>query len=91
MRNYGRIIQDLIKYTTTLPEGDEKTRLTLYLTQAMIVRNQLWNKDQESSAERVLGDLERLSEGQLSLDAAVLNEAMQNVPRYQNNKKKKNK
>ena len=44
MRNYGRIVQDMIAYTATLPEGKERDALEIYIAQCMRQRNLVWNK-----------------------------------------------
>ncbi len=91
MRNYGRVLQDLVAYAKTMTDDAERNRLAMYIAQTMIVRNQVWNKDQESSTDRVLADLSRMSEGALTVDAAALEASMVGAPRYQpaNGKKKK--
>lgn len=72
MRNYGRILQDLIAHAVSLPQGEQRDALTLLIAKAMASRNILWNSDQETSPARILRDLEILSEGQLSLQSELL-------------------
>lgn len=65
MRNYGRIVQDMIQYATTLAPGEERDALENYIAQCMRQRNLVWNRDQESGIVRVKEDILRLSNGQL--------------------------
>ena len=60
MRNYGRIIQDMIGYACTIEDQAEREALVLYIAQCMRQKNLVWNKDQESGLNRVREDLERL-------------------------------
>ncbi len=68
MRNYGRIIQDMIAYACTIDNQQEREALVLYIAQCMRQKNLVWNKDQESGLGRVREDLERLSGGKISCD-----------------------
>lgn len=68
MRNYGRIIQDMIAYACTIENQQEREALVLYIAQCMRQKNLVWNKDQESGLSRVREDLERLSDGKISCD-----------------------
>ena len=65
MRNYGRIVQDMIAYATTLEPGIERDSLEVYIAHCMRQRNMVWNRDQESGIARVKEDILRLSNGQL--------------------------
>ena len=76
MRNYGRIVQDMIKYATTLAPGKERDSLELYIAQCMRQRNLVWNRDQEAGLARVREDLMRLSEGQLTCDSEAFQKLM---------------
>jgi len=71
MRNYGRIVQDMIAYASTLPAGKERDSLELYIAQCMRQRNMVWNRDQESGMNRVREDIIRLSEGKLRCESAA--------------------
>lgn len=68
MRNYGRIIQDMVSYACTLEDPREQEALILYIAQCMRQKNLVWNRDQESGMNRVREDLMRLSEGKLNCD-----------------------
>ena len=91
MRNYGRIVQDMIGYACTLPEGKERNSLELYIAQCMRQRNLVWNRDQEAGINRVREDIRRLSNGQLRCDSPAFEQIMaQPNTAIQNPKKKKN-
>ncbi len=92
MRNYGRIIQDMVSYACTIEDTAEREALILYIAQCMRQKNLVWNRDQESGLGRVREDLERLSDGRINCDF----EAFDNLPLLQpqqpqqaQNKKKK--
>lgn len=57
MRNYGRIIQDMIRVAQTEPDRAARERLTVYIAQCMRQRNMVWNKDQEIGAQRIKDDI----------------------------------
>ena len=68
MRNYGRIVQDMIAYASSLPAGQERETLENYIAQCMRQRNMVWNRDQESGLARVREDIIRLSDGKLTCE-----------------------
>ena len=74
MRNYGRIVQDMIAYAATLPEGQEREALEIYIAQCMRQRNMVWNRDQESGIGRVKEDILSLSHGALRCDSEAFNQ-----------------
>ena len=76
MRNYGRIVQDMIGYACTLPAGQERDSLELYIAQCMRQRNLVWNRDQEAGLARVKEDIHRLSNGQLRCESPVFEQMM---------------
>ncbi len=39
LRNYGRIVQDMIAYASTLPNGKDRDALEVYIAQCMRQRN----------------------------------------------------
>lgn len=71
MRNYGRIVQDLIKYTAGLEPGVERDSLEVAIAQCMRQRNVVWNRDQEVGLNRVREDIMRLSEGKLRCESPL--------------------
>ena len=91
MRNYGRIVQDMIAYATTLQPGPERDSLELYIAQCMRQRNLVWNRDQEAGLQRVREDIQRLSNGQLRCDSQAFEQmiAQPNAPITGQKKKKK--
>ena len=76
MRNYGRIVQDMIGYACSLPVGPERDSLEVYIAQCMRQRNLIWNRDQEAGIQRVREDLLRLSGGKLKGESAVFEQLM---------------
>lgn len=88
MRNYGRIVQDMIAYASSLPAGQERETLEIYVAQCMRQRNMVWNKDQESGIARVREDILRLSEGKLTCDSPAFMALMNPAENTQQKKKK---
>lgn len=91
MRNYGRIVQDMIAYATTLEPSQERDSLELYIAQCMRQRNLVWNRDQEAGLQRVREDIIRLSDGKLTCDSPAFEQMMAqpNAPIIGQKKKKK--
>ena len=77
MRNYGRIIQDMI--TVACDEQDARNReaMILYIGQCMRQKNLIWNRDQESGTQRIKDDIATLSNGRLDTSFAAFDEVMQ--------------
>ncbi len=88
MRNYGRIVQDMIAYASGLEAGEERDILEVYIAQCMRQRNVVWNKDQESGIIRVREDIIRLSEGKLTCDSPAFKALMNPAETSQSKKKK---
>ena len=89
MRNYGRIVQDMIAYASTLPAGKERESLEVYIAQCMRQRNLVWNRDQESGMNRVKEDIIRLSDGKLRCESAVFAQLCAQPNALNKNAKKK--
>ena len=91
MRNYGRIVQDMIAYASSLPEGVERDSLEVYIAQCMRQRNLVWNRDQEAGLQRVREDIQRLSDGKLRCQSAAFEQmiAQPNAPLMGQKKKAK--
>jgi hypothetical protein len=91
MRNYGRIVQDMIAYATTLDEGQERESLELYIAQCMRQRNLIWNRDQEAGINRVREDIIRLSSGKLKCNSPAFEQMIlqPNASPFAGQKKKK--
>jgi len=77
LRNYGRILQDLVAYATTITDEQQRKEATIYIARCMRQKNQIWNKDFESGVQRLKEDIETLSGSKLSTDFPEFNEAMQ--------------
>lgn len=71
MRNYGRIVQDMITYACSLTNFSERESLEVYIAQCMRQRNLVWNRDQEAGINRVRDDIRRLSNGQLTCESEI--------------------
>ena len=91
LRNYGRIVQDMIAFASTMPEGQEKDSLELYIAQCMRQRNLVWNRDQEAGFNRVKEDIIRLSNGKLRCESALFEHFAELSASQNNNQKKKKK
>lgn len=94
MRNYGRIIQDMIQVATQEQNTAMRNKMILYIAHSMRQKNMVWNKDQDTSSSRVRDDITRLSNGQLNCNFAEFDQAMQRPlykmekNLYQKNRKK---
>ena len=91
MRNYGRIVQDMIAYASQLSPSPERDSLEVYIAQCMRQRNLVWNRDQEAGLNRVRDDIRRLSNGLLPCNSPAFEQLMGNTTPVVNAKKKKNK
>ena len=89
MRNYGRIVQDMIAYACSLPAGPERDALEVYIAQCMRQRNLVWNRDQEAGILRVREDLLRLSGGALKGESAAFGQLLAQPNTQLMGKKKK--
>jgi len=76
LRNYGRILQDLVAYATTIDDEQQRRAATIYIARCMRQKNQIWNKDFESGIQRLKEDIETLSDGKLSTAFPEFDEAM---------------
>jgi hypothetical protein len=77
MRNYGRIIQDMIEYACRMEDMQQREALVSYVAQCMRQKNAVWNRDQDSGIARVAEDIERLSGGVLHYE---MPQAQERVP-----------
>ena len=71
MRNYGRIIQDMVAVACTEEDTAKRQQMTIYIGQCMRQKNTIWNKDQDTSLNRVKNDLAVLSNGRLDTSFAA--------------------
>ena len=76
LRNYGRILQDLVAYATTITDEPQRRAATIYIARCMRQKNQIWNKDFESGVERLKEDIQTLSDGKLSTSFPEFDEEM---------------
>lgn len=76
LRNYGRIVQDMITYAVTLEDQLERDSLEFYIAQCMRQRNIVWNRDQEVGMQRVKEDIIRLSDGRLTCSSPAFERLM---------------
>ncbi|MBO4250325.1 MAG: DUF4290 domain-containing protein [Paludibacteraceae bacterium] len=88
MRNYGRIVQDMVGYAAQMNPGIERDSLEVYIAQCMRQRNMTWNRDQEVGVNRVREDIRSLSDGRLTCDSPAF-ERMMSQPNAMLKKKKK--
>lgn len=91
MRNYGRIVQDMIGYACTMEERNERESLEVYIAQCMRQRNLVWNRDQEAGMGRVREDIIRLSGGRLKCESELFQKLMAQPNIQLNNPQKKKK
>lgn len=76
MRNYGRILQDVVGYICQLKDEKMRQQLTIYVAQCMRQKNLVWNKDQESGIDRIKADIIKISDGRLTCDFPQFAEAL---------------
>ncbi len=88
MRNYGRIVQDMIGYASQLPPSEERDALEVYVAQCMKQRNMTWNRDQEVGINRVREDIRKLSNGRLTCDSDMFEQIVNQTAMRLNKKKK---
>jgi hypothetical protein len=96
MRNYGRIIQDMVQLAAKEQDVDKQQAMTIYIAQCMRQKNAQWNKEQESGVERLKEDIAVLSNGVLACDFPAFDEMLQKlsqrqIPMLNNNNQKKKK
>ena len=77
MRNYGRIIQDMIMVACDEQDTRNREAMILYIGQCMRQKNLIWNRDQESGTQRIKDDIATLSNGRLDTNFEAFNEVMQ--------------
>jgi hypothetical protein len=79
MRNYGRIIQDMVQLAVEEHDVDKKQAMIVYIAQCMRQKNAAWNREQESGVDRLKDDITVLSHGQLSCEFEAFNETMEKL------------
>lgn len=92
MRNYGRILQDMVSYACRIEDESQRKALTLYIAQCMRQKNVVWNKDQDAGLKRVKDDIALLSNNLLNCDFPEFDNLpaarVANQPQQQKKKKK---
>ena len=76
MRNYGRIIQDMVQLAVQETDMEKRQSMIVYIAQCMRQKNALWNREQESGLERLKEDIAVLSHGKLQCDFPEFDEMM---------------
>ena len=79
MRNYGRIIQDMVQLATNEQDEENRKAMTVYIAQCMRQKNAIWNREQESGVERLKEDISVLSHGKLQCDFPEFDEMMKRL------------
>ncbi len=79
MRNYGRIIQDMVALAAKEQDATRQHQMTIYIAQCMRQKNAIWNKEQESGTERLKEDIMTLSNGVLRCDFPEFEPLMQKL------------
>lgn len=79
MRNYGRIIQDMVQLAVDEQDVEKKKTMIVYIAQCMRQKNALWNREQESGVERLKDDISVLSHGVLKCDFPEFDEMMRRL------------
>lgn len=79
MRNYGRIIQDMVKLAVEETDLEKQRSMIIYIAQCMRQKNALWNREQESGVDRLKDDIVSLSNGVLDCNFPEFEEIMQHL------------
>lgn len=79
MRNYGRIIQDMVQLAVDEQDIEKKQSMIIYIAQCMRQKNALWNREQESGVERLKDDIHLLSHGALNCDFEEFEEMLKRL------------
>ena len=79
MRNYGRIIQDMVQLAVNEPDSEKRQSMIVYIAQCMRQKNAIWNREQESGVERLKDDITVLSRGMLQCDFPEFDEMMKRL------------
>ena len=98
MRNYGRIIQDMVLLAAKEQDVEKQQAMVIYIAQCMRQKNAQWNKEQESGIERLKEDIRTLSNGVFTCDFPAFDDVLQKLSQRpmavadrQNGQKKKKK
>ncbi len=79
MRNYGRIVQDMVASAARETDKERQQAMIVYIAQCMRQKNAVWNKEQESGIARLQDDIRVLSHGVLNCDFPEFEPMMQKL------------
>jgi hypothetical protein len=79
----------MIAYASTLPAGQERDSLEVYIAQCMRQRNLVWNRDQEAGVNRVKEDIIRMSQGKLLCESQAFEQILMQAANQSAKKKRK--
>lgn len=79
MRNYGRIVQDMVALAAKEQDPNRRHQMVIYIAQCMRQKNAIWNKEQESGIQRLKEDIYTLSKGVLTCDFPEFEPLMQQL------------
>lgn len=95
MRNYGRIIEQMVHVAAEEQDENAREKMALYIARSMRQKNTVWNKDQDASILRIKDDIRTLSDGKLQCDYPAFEQELQQSgtrqQQQQNNGQKKKK
>lgn len=92
MRNYGRIIQNMIEQTAHIEDISERQDKTIFIARCMRLKNQIWNQDKDSGIQRLREDIRIISGGKLATDFPGFEEALSDeLPAIESNQSKNQK
>ena len=76
MRNYGRIIEEMVALASQEEDQEKQQAMVIYIAQCMRQKNAQWNKEQESGLHRLKEDIHTLSNGKLNCDFPTFDETI---------------
>ena len=79
MRNYGRIVQDMVQLAVEESDVEKRQSMIVYIAQCMRQKNAIWNREQESGIERLKDDISVLSHGALDCNFPEFDEMMKRL------------
>lgn len=83
MRNYGRIIQDMVQLAVEEQDVEKQQSMVVYIAQCMRQKNAAWNRELESGIDRLKEDISALSHGKLTCDFPAFEETMEKLAQRQ--------
>ena len=79
MRNYGRIIQDMVQLAVEEQDVVKRQAMIVYIAQCMRQKNATWNRVLESGIDRLKEDISVLSHGKLDCDFGAFDETIEKL------------